>query len=77
MCRYTVHRRGYMVHWPHKVTAAKRQFMAGVAIAAEASAAVRTFCRMAVVRGAERGGMVLPACLLLCSALCHPDESMP
>jgi hypothetical protein len=64
-----VHPRGYMVHRPHKVTAAKQQFMAGLAIAAEASAAVRRGCRMTVVQRAEWRGIILLACLLLlCSA---------
>jgi hypothetical protein len=39
--RYMVHHRGYMVHRPHRESAAKQQFMAGHAIAAQASAAVR------------------------------------
>jgi hypothetical protein len=43
--RYSVHHRGYMMHRPHKITVAKRQFMAGNAIAAQASAAVRLCSR--------------------------------
>lgn len=33
-----MHDRGYMMHRPRKITAAKRQFMAGNAIIAQASA---------------------------------------
>jgi hypothetical protein len=50
LCRYSVHPRGYMVHRPHKITAAKRRFMAGNAIAARASAAVRLCSRQAVAQ---------------------------
>ena len=68
-CRYSVHPRGYMVHRPHKVTAAKQQFMAGLAIAAEASAAVRACCTMAALCGALcpvgwRCRLLLLACML-------------
>ena len=66
--RYSVHHRGYMVHRPHKITAAKRQFMAGNAIAAQASAAVRLCSRKAVALSViTRISVALSACVL-CSA---------